>query len=145
MQFYLRNNGGSRSEQGCLLHCGNPEHRVSRDHLEKMRIEGFFVIPRNPEEKMFQYRSMIKYHESRLRTFSEIPEMKAFLENHRPIASDHTGNDLWIDLQSGRIEYILWDSWKEGPIEIASSFREFVLKFWNDGSGGCPIDPPSPS
>jgi hypothetical protein len=145
VQFYLLNNGGSRSEQGSLAYCGNPEHQASRDHLEKIRIEGFFAIPHDPGQKMLKYRSMIKYYASRLQTFSEIPEMKAFLESHRPIASDHTGNDCWIDIQSGRVQYILWDTWKEGPIEIASSFREFVTKFWNNGFGGCPTDPPSSS
>jgi hypothetical protein len=130
VQFYLRNNGGCRSEEGCLVHCGNPAHRASRDNLEKLRIEGFFVILRNPDERTLRYRSMAKYHQSRLHTFSEIPEMKAFLESHKPIASDHTGNDCWIDLESGCVRYVLWDSWRLGPVVLTSSFRDFVVKFW---------------
>jgi hypothetical protein len=130
VQFYLTNNEGSRSEQGSLVYCGNPEHRASRDHLERIRIEGFFAIPSYPGEKMFKYRSLTKYYASTLQTFSAVPEMKRFLEQHRPLASDHTGNDCWIDTQSGRIKYMIWESWQEGSIEIASSFREFVTKFW---------------
>ena len=140
VQFYLRNNGGSRSEQGSLAYCGNLGHQASRDHPETIRIEGFFAIPHSPGEKMLKYRSMIKYHASRLQTFSKIPEMKGFLEEHRPIASDHTGNDCWINTKSGRIQYMMWETWREGPIEIASSFRDFVTEFWNKGSGGCPSE-----
>jgi hypothetical protein len=145
VQFYLHYNGGGRTEQCCVIHCGNPEHRASRNHLEKMKIEGFFSISSNPEERMLPFAPMRRCHATRLRIFAEYPAMKTFLEKHIPIAFDHSGDECWIDTQDGRIEYIPWDTWKEGPIEIASSFREFVLKFWNAGSGGCPIDPPSSS
>jgi hypothetical protein len=74
---------------------------------------------------------MIKYQESRLSTFAAVPEIKTFLESHKPIAFDHCGDNFWIDLQSGRIHYIIWNTWKEGAIEISSSFREFVEKYWN--------------
>jgi hypothetical protein len=74
---------------------------------------------------------MLRHYSSKLHTFEKIPEMMSFLEVHRPIASDHTGNDCWIDIRSGRVQFILRGSWKEGPIEIASSFRKFVEKYWN--------------
>jgi hypothetical protein len=131
VQFYLHHNGGSRSEQGGLVHCGNPSHRVSRDNLERIKIERFYSIPHNPEDKMHPLTSMLRHYSSKLHTFEKIPEMLSFLEGHRPIASDHTGNDCWIDIRRGSIQFILRGSWKEGPIEIASSFREFVEEFWN--------------
>jgi len=108
-----------------------------------MKIEGFFSISSNPEERMLPFAPMRRCHASRLRVFAEYPAMKTFLEKHIPIAFDHSGDECWINTQDGCVEFIPWDTWKEGPIEIAPSFREFVLKFWNTGSGGCPTsDPP---
>jgi hypothetical protein len=129
-QFYLLYNGGSRTELGGTVYCGNPEHRVSRDHLEKIRVEGFFSISRDPQKRMLGFHSMIGCRATRLRTFSDVPEMKTFLEGHMPIAFDHSGNYLWINLQSGHIQFLDWDAYREGPVEVAPSFREFVTKFW---------------
>jgi hypothetical protein len=133
VQFYLRHNGGGRTEQSCIVHCGNPEHKVSRDDLERITIEGFFSISSSAEERMLPFAPMLRHRASRIRTFAEIPEMTEFLQKHMPIAFDHCGDDFWIDTKSGRIDYVLWDSWKEGPIEIASSFSDFVSKFWSKG------------
>jgi hypothetical protein len=130
VQFYLRNNGGCRNVEGCLTHCGNPSHRVTRDSLDRLRIEGFFVIPSSHDDKYLRYRSMGKYYKSRLSTFSEQPEMTAFLRAHRPIATDHTGNDCWVNLHDEGVSYVLWDSWRLGPVKVATTFREFVERFW---------------
>jgi hypothetical protein len=29
-----------------------------------------------------------------------------------------------------------WDAYEDGPVEIASSLREFVTKFWNSSAVG---------
>jgi hypothetical protein len=145
VQFYLRYNGGSRTELGGTVYCGNPEHRVSRDHLEKMKVEGFFSIHDSAEEKVLGFQPMLGCHATRSRTFAGMPEMKTFLEKHMPVAFDHSGNYLWIDLQSGYIRFLDWEAYREGPVEIAPSFHEFVLKFWNNRSGGCPTSDASSS
>src|SRR6267154_2437485 len=59
IQFYLHQNGGSRTQLGGTVHCGNPEHRVSRDHLENLKVEGFFSISRDAKERMLGFRSML--------------------------------------------------------------------------------------
>jgi len=135
VEFYLRHNGGGRTEQACLVSCGKPEHEVSRDDLEKITIEGFFSIGSNAEEKMIPFRPMLRSRAFSLRTFAAVPAMKAFLDEHMPIAFDHCGNDCWVDLQTGQIDYVMWDSWKEGPIKIAASFSDFVSNFWNTEKG----------
>jgi hypothetical protein len=145
VQFYLHYNGGSRTELGGTVHCGNPEHRVSRDHLEKMKVEGFFSIHGNAEEKVLGFQSMLKHHALMTRVFAGIPEVKAFLEKNMPIAFEHSGRGLWIDKRSGRVRFMDLESYREGPVEIAPSFHEFVLKFWNNGSGGCPTSDVSSS
>ena len=58
---------------------------------------------------------------SAVTTFGQIPEVKAFLEHHKPVAFDHSGNDIWIDLQSGCVRFMDWDAYKEGPVEVAPS------------------------
>lgn len=131
-QFYLFYNGGSRTELGGTVYCGNPEHRVSRDHLDEIRVEGLFAISHDPQKRMLGFHSMLGCRATRLRMFSAIPEMKIFLEGHMPIAFDHSGNYLWINLQNGHIQFLDWDAYGEGPVEIASSFQEFVTKYWID-------------
>jgi hypothetical protein len=95
-----------------------------------MRLEGFFSISRNAEEKLLPFAPMLGHRAATQETFAQIPEMKAFLDRHMPIAFDHSGNDLWIDRDTGRIFFMDWDEYHKGPVEIASSFGEFVSKFW---------------
>ena len=132
VQFYLHNNGGSRTSTGGAYACGNPEHRVSRNHLEKMRVEGFFSIQRSVEERVPALRPMLKYHALMSDRLKHNPEMKLFLENHMPVAFDHSGNDIWIDFRDGGFHFMDWQAYREGPVKIALSFREFVDKFWTN-------------
>jgi len=131
VQFYLRFNGGSRTPQGGVIHCGNPAHQVSRDNLGILRIEGFLSIVSNPEDRMLPFRPMLRSHAFDLHTYAAIPKMMDFFRQHIPIAFEHSGNYCYIDLQNGCVPLLIRDEWKEGPIEIAPSFREFVSKFWN--------------
>jgi SMI1 / KNR4 family (SUKH-1) len=132
VQFYSNTNGGSRTPQGCLIHCGNPAHKTSRDRLHEIRIEGFFSISRDAADKMLPFAPMLRHYASAVTTFGQIPEVKVFLAHHKPIAFDHSGNDIWIDLESGYVRFVDWDTYKEGPIEIAPSFHEFGTRFWVD-------------
>jgi hypothetical protein len=131
IQFYLRYNGGSRSPKGCIMHCASPAHRVPRNELEKLNLEGFRSIPIRPDDHMRPFANMLIHHETMARIYLNIPEMKAFLDEHMGIAFDHNGRDLCISRQSGRILFMDWTAYKEGPVEIASSFRELVQRFWN--------------
>ena len=132
VQFYLRVNGGSRTRQGGTLYGTIPAHEVTRDHLDKIRTEGFYSICQNAEEKVPGFRSMLKLRALFSRKSSPYPQLKAFVDTHMPIAFDRCGNDFWIDLVTGRIDYMLLHSMQEGPIDIASSFKDFVLRFWID-------------
>jgi hypothetical protein len=57
------------------------------------------------------------------------PQLRVFVDTHMPIAFDRCGNDFWIDLVTGRIDMLL-HGMQEDPIGIASSFQDFVLRFW---------------
>jgi hypothetical protein len=131
VRFYLRYNGGSRTPQGCIMHCGNPAHRLTRKQLDRLNLEGFRSIPLVAGDRMLPFANLLSHHATNARIYAQIPEMKAFLEEHMEIAFDHTGNDLCLSRRSGRILFMDWTTYKEGPAEVASSFRDFVIKFWN--------------
>jgi hypothetical protein len=131
IQFYLRYNGGSRSSKGCIMHCGSPAHCVPRNELENLNLEGFRSIPMNADDRMLPFANMLAHHATMAGIYSQIPEMKAFLDQHMEIAFDHSGRDLCISGESGRVFFMDWTAYKKGPVEVASSFREFVERFWN--------------
>jgi hypothetical protein len=131
IRFYLRFNGGSRTPQGCVTFCSDPAHRVSRDELEKLHLEGFRSIPPADENRMTPFANILTHHATMSRIYALVPEATAFLEGHMEIAFDHSGQDLCISRQNGRVFFMDWDAYEAGPVEIASSFREFVEKFWN--------------
>lgn len=135
VQFYLRYNGGSRSSKGCIMHCGSPAHCVPRNELQKLNLEGFRSIPVRPDDRMLPFANMLAHHATMARIYLKIPEMKAFLDEHIGIAFDHIGRDLCISRQSGQIVFMDWTAYKEGPVEVASSFIEFVQRFWNIHQG----------
>jgi len=133
IHFYLRNNGGGRTERSCLIFCGNPEHKVSRDNIGQIRVECFRSI--FLQERVLPFSSMLGHHAAMTQTYAEVPEGSAFLRRHMPIAADHSGRDLCVDKQSGGIWFMDWTEYELGPIEVAPSFREFIERFWNVGPG----------
>lgn len=130
IQFYVRFNGGSRTEKGCLMSCGNPAHRVSRDALDNMQLEGFMSVSSDPNNRMLPFRPILGHQAAMRRIYDAIPETKAFLERNVPFAFDHSGNDLCIDLEGGGIHFMNWQEYRLGAIEIAPDFRSFTLKYW---------------
>jgi hypothetical protein len=96
-----------------------------------LNLEGFHSISLDAEERMHPFSNMLRSHATMARIYAGVPEMKAFLDEHIGIAFDHTGNALCLSRRSGRIFFMDWMTYKEGSVEVASSFREFVLKFWN--------------
>ena len=136
LQFYLRYNGGSRTPQGCIIHCGNPAHKVSRENLDKLKVEGFMSISADPNDRMLPFRPIRRHHATMLEMYVAIPGMKEFYEQHIPFAFGHSGEDLCINLRDGSIWYMDYTEYQKGAIEISASFREFVLKFWVNADEG---------
>jgi hypothetical protein len=134
IEFYLRYNGGSRSPKGCVFHCGNPAHRISHDRLETLDLEGFYSIPLAAEDRMPPFANILRHHATMVRIYANVPDAKAFIEEHIAIAFDHTGNDLCISRYTGRVFFMDWGAYRKGPVEIAQSFRDLVVRFWNNPS-----------
>jgi len=129
-QFYLRYNGGSRTPQGCVIHCGNPDHKVSRDHLDKMIVEGFMSVSLDPHDRMLPFKPIIGHLAAMRRIYVDVAEMKEFLQQNIPFAFDHSGEDICVNLSSGSMCYMDYTEYRKGAIEIAPSFRDFVLEYW---------------
>lgn len=130
VQFYLRYNGGSRTERGCLMHCGNTAHKVSRHELEKMEVEGFMSVSRDSQDRMLPFRPILRRHATMLAMFSEIAATKEFCEQNIPFAFAHNGEDICINLNDGSVRYMDWENYREGAVAISPSFQDFVLRFW---------------
>ncbi|HUN86036.1 MAG TPA: SMI1/KNR4 family protein [Terracidiphilus sp.] len=137
VQFYLHYNGGSRTPQGCVISCRNPAHKVARHAMEKMNVEGFMSVSLDLEDRMLPFRPILVHYATMRQIYEEVPEMKEFLQQNIPFAFDHTGNDLCIDLNSGCVRFLDWTEYGKGAIEISSSFREFVLKYWVSAEFSC--------
>jgi len=130
VQFYLRHNGGCRTLKGGVFTCGAPGQRITHDSLENLRIEGFYSISLDPQERMLPVRSMLRSYATYKRVFAEVPEMATFLDAHLPIAWDHTGDMCLIDTATGAVRLWLVRTWREGAIEVAKDFSEFVSRYW---------------
>jgi len=130
VQSFLRCNGGSRTPKGCVMTGGNPAHRIPRNGLGKMQLEGFMSVSTDLNDRMLPFRPIIGHHATMLRMYDAVPEMKAFLKQNVPCAFDHSGNDLCIDLECGCIRFTAWEDYRKGAVEIASDFRFFILKYW---------------
>ena len=135
IQFYLAQNGGGRTEQSCLAFCAIREHIVPRERVQQVRVECFLSIFQDANEKVPPFGSILKVHATMARIYASVPEMAAFLESHTAVARDHSGRDLCVNTANGSVWFLDWKEYKLGPIEIASSFRDFVEKFWNAGPG----------
>ena len=132
VQFYLRYNGGSRSPQGCVIFCGNPAHKTSREALDKLNVEAFSSVSLNPNDRMLPFSPILRHHAAMLELYAKTPSMKEFYEQHLPFAFGHSGEDLCINLMNGSIWYMDYTEYQNGAIEISSTFRDFILNYWNN-------------
>jgi hypothetical protein len=130
VQFYIWHNGGSRTPQGCVIHCGKPEHKVARDHLDKMIVEGFMSVSLDPADRMLPFRPIIGHLTTMRGIYAQVPEMEGFLRQNIPFAFDHSGENICVNLSNGSVCYMDYTEYRKRAIEIAPSFRDFVLEYW---------------
>jgi hypothetical protein len=129
-QFYLWRNGGSRTPQGCVIHCGNPKHKVARHHLDKMIVEGFMSVPLEPTDRMLPFKPISGHLTTMRKIYAQVPEMEKFLQQNIPFAFDHSGEDICVNLSDGSVSYMDYTEYRKGSIQVAPSFRHFVLEYW---------------
>lgn len=55
-------------------------------------------------------------------------DTKNFVETHIPFARDASGNEFFIEINTGEIKYIAWEEGlNEGIINVVSDFEKFCL------------------
>ncbi|EGO8361699.1 SMI1/KNR4 family protein [Escherichia coli] len=119
IHFYLENNGG-RFPDGARF-CRD-DSESSKDGYTSVEIESFYFIPAMPEQQMPYLGSIFKRWNARIK---HLTNMSNFVNSHFPFASDASGNDYWIDLKTGRVKYICFDSDPSYIINVAPSFFIF--------------------
>lgn len=125
LRFYVRHNGGCFEGRGAIFY-RDKFYPVARGDYNSMEIESFFFVPLHPGERFSGLRSLVRVREQRAQYYSEL---KSFIETHFPFAGDAGDNDYWIEIPSGRVKYIRWESFPEGAVDIAPSFYDFVSNF----------------
>ncbi len=130
VQFYLKYNGGSRTPQGCVISCNNPAHKIARNNLTDLEVEGFMSVSIDPADRMLPFRPILGHRATMLRIYAEVPEMREFYEQNIPLAFGHSGEDLCANLKTGSIWYMDCKEYQLGAVELSPDFHDFVLHYW---------------
>ncbi|HDT6507335.1 TPA: SMI1/KNR4 family protein [Klebsiella aerogenes] len=124
VKFYLSNNGGCFS--GGAYFYRDTFYTIKSNDYNLMEIEGFNFIQSYPDEESPFLLSINEVWDIR-RKYSE--SIKEFAKQHFPFAGDAGDNDYWLDMGSGNVKYIRWES-DDNPdnaIIVAPTFYDFCM------------------
>ncbi|MCC8457800.1 MULTISPECIES: SMI1/KNR4 family protein [Photorhabdus] len=124
MKFYIANNGGYFNGGAYLYR--DVFYTVLAGDYNLMEIEGFNFISRKFYDDSQYLLSINEVWELR-KGYSR--NIKEFAKSHFPFAGDAGDNDYWIDMNSGYIKYIRWES-DDNPdnaIIVAPTFYDFCM------------------
>ena len=91
-----------------------------------MEIEGFYYVGEEYfDEDKINLRSAERVRKLRAR-YSKARDV--FCRRHFPFAGDAGDNDFWINVETGEVKYVLWESEEsvDEIIDIAPTFSDFV-------------------
>lgn len=128
-EFYMQHNGGCFSDAAFFYR--DVFYSTSSSDYNKMYVEGFYFAPLFEGQKVQHLSSIVRVREQRSQfaNLVDYPDaIKDFVENHFPFAYDSADNDFWMDIRSGRVRYVAWDSSEtvQGVCDIAPSFHDFT-------------------
>lgn len=121
IQFYCKYNGGYLPSSNAHYY-RDRFYTMSEDDYNAMHVEGFYFIPKYPDEKFNILMSIIRVRNIHA-TYSN--EAKEFALTHIPFAFDASGNEYWIDTESGRVQFINLERENNIIDNIAPSFYDF--------------------
>jgi len=128
-EFYIQHNGGYFSQPAFFYR--DKFYPTSSADYNKMYVEGFYFLPLFEGQKQRPLSSSVKVREQREK-YSDLvgyPDIvKHFVETHFPFSYDSADNDFWIELKSGRVRYVAWDSSEtvQDVCDMAPSFYDFT-------------------
>ncbi|MDR5784647.1 hypothetical protein QCE63_35240 [Caballeronia sp. LZ065] len=119
VEFYLSYNGGIFLNGARFYR--NKIHRIQKGGYTSVEIEGFYFIPRFEGERVPKLMSIPEMWRINKKSFKTL---ELFSKAHFPFAADASGNNYWIDIETGKIKYIAMDS-DGSEVEVAPSFSIF--------------------
>jgi hypothetical protein len=129
IRFYLQHNGGSFREFAYFYR--DTFWKVGRTDWNLMYVFNLLRIPRNGSSDVDYQLSISALREAFLKGVTNA-KLRDFLNSHIPIAGNGSGDYYWIEIPSGRIQFLDHESVGEvllQPIEVASTFMDFVANF----------------
>ncbi|WP_423380641.1 SMI1/KNR4 family protein [Burkholderia sp. LMG 32019] len=124
VDFYIKYNGGYFN--GGAYFYRDSFFDLSGGDYNSMEIESFYYVGEKYfDEDKVNLRSAEKVRKLRAR-YSDKRDI--FGRSHFPFAGDAGDNDFWIDLKTGGVKYVLWESEEnvDDIIDIAPTFSDFV-------------------
>ena len=125
--FYLAHNGGAFV--GCAYFYPNAVYEVPNDY-RVIEVASFLHIPSLEEDDIVEpYTISIESEKDRRIDYSDAFE--DFVSFHIPFAENDDDNSFWIDIQTGEVKYIDFESMDYNPanaIVVASSFSDFCKR-----------------
>ncbi|WP_423367948.1 SMI1/KNR4 family protein [Burkholderia sp. LMG 32019] len=124
VEFYVKNNGGYFN--GGAYFYRDVFFALADDDLDSVEIESFYYVGEKYfDERKINLRSAEKVRKLRAR-YSTARDI--FCRRHFPFAGDAGDNDFWINVATGEVKYVLWESEEnvDEIIDIAPTFSDFV-------------------
>jgi hypothetical protein len=123
-EFYIRNNGGYFN--GGAYFYRDKFFNLAAGDYDSMEVESFYYIG---EKYLNDNEVNLRSAEGVRRLRAKYSEKRDFFcQAHFPFAGDAGDNDFWIDVRTGEVKYVLWESEKNvgDVIGIAPTFSDFV-------------------
>jgi len=126
IEFYLAFNGGCFTN-GAYLYSDIFYKNFNRDYLP-IEINSFLHIPLLNDNSESKYTTDINKVIERRELLSE--DFEEFILFHIPFADNYADNDFWIDIQTGAIKYMDYETSYDpkDAIIVAPLFSEFCKK-----------------
>lgn len=122
--FYTIKNGGGFNGGAWLYR--DRFNKISSSDYNAMNIESFYFIPKEANYKSLKLRSILDVWNLRRKYSIDLNE---FAKTHFPFSGNAGDNDYWLDLTTGQIKYIRWES-DDNPdnaIIVAPTFYDFCM------------------
>jgi hypothetical protein len=119
IDFYLSYNGGIFPDGARFYR--NKIYRVPKGGYTSVEIEGFYFIPKFEGERapnLMSIPDIWRINKNSSKT------LELFSKTHFPFAADASGNNYWINIDTGKVKYTALDS-DGSEVEVAPSFSVF--------------------
>src|SRR4051812_23958358 len=79
-------------------------HEILPGDFDAISVDNFYFVTRFPGEA---HDMLVSMQHARSHLWRMRPELRPFIESHLPFACDGSGNAYWIEMNSGRVKFVL--------------------------------------